>query len=461
MAATDAFATPVPPASSASSAGFLEHRTQFARSKALELAAAAIIPGGTHTYSKGPDQYPQCSPSFIVRGRGCRVWDVDCNEYIEYAMGLRAVTLGHAYPSVVEAAYRQMQLGNNFNRPAAIEVECAQMLQSMVPGAEMVKFTKDGSTANTAAIKLARAYTGRDMVAICSDSPFLSYDDWFIGTTPMDAGIPEAHKSFTLKFHYNDIASLQELFDRYPGRIAIVMLEPMRVEAPKEGFLQQVQALCRQQGAVFLLDETITAFRWNAGAAQELYGVRADLSVFGKAMANGFSLSALVGKRDLMKLGGLDHDQPRVFLLSTTHGAETTALAAAIATMTVYRDEPVIEHLHRQGERLRRGLLAAAAERGLTEHFDVLGPPCALVPVMRDQERNASSPFRTLFLQEMLKRGVLAPSMLVSYSHSDEDIDLTVQAAAESLDVYRRALEDGIDRYLVGLPTKSVYRRFN
>ena len=167
-------------------------RTCFDKSKALRPKVHSVIPGGAHTYAKGDDQYPELSPGFIERGKGCHIWDVDGNEFIEYGMGLRAVTLGHAYPSVIEAAYRQMQLGNNFNRPAPIELECAQMLQSLVPSAEMVKFAKDGSTILTAALKLARAHTGRKLVAICSNSPFFSYNDWFIGTTAMDGGVNRA-----------------------------------------------------------------------------------------------------------------------------------------------------------------------------------------------------------------------------------------------------------------------------
>jgi glutamate-1-semialdehyde 2,1-aminomutase len=452
-------ASPVSSEVAKTHAGF--HRIEFSLSKAMERRAAELIPGGSHTYAKGSDQYPQLSPSFIERGKGCHVWDVDGNEFIEYAMGLRSVTLGHAYPPVVEAAYRQILRGNNFNRPASIEVECAEMLLSLNPGMEMVKFTKDGSTANTAAVKLARAYTGRDLVAICSDSPFYSYDDWAIGTTEMDAGIPDVHKSLTLQFRYNNIDSLRELFDRHPGRIAIVMLEPMRTEEPRDGFLQRVQQLCHRNGSVFLLDETITGFRWAVGGSQKLWGVVADLSVFGKAMANGFALSALAGKRDIMRLGGLDHDKPRVFLLSTTHGAENPALAAAVATMKVYRDEPVIEHLNRQGERLRSGMMAAAAHHGLLDYFSVFGPACGLIVATNDPQKKFSYPYRTLFLQEMIKRGVLAPTMLVSYSHTDDDIDRTIEATAESLEVYKRALEDGLERYLVGPPAKSVYRKFN
>jgi glutamate-1-semialdehyde 2,1-aminomutase len=437
------------------------HRTEFAQSRLLEARATALIPGGCHTYAKGADQYPWLSPGFIQRGQGCHIWDVDGNEYMEYAMGLRAVTLGHAYAPVVDAAYRQMLMGNNFNRPAVIEVECAEMLRSLVPGAEMVKFTKDGSTANTAAVKLARAYTGRDMVAICSDHPFYSYDDWAMGLTAVDAGIPETNKALTLQFRYNDIGSLEALFDQYPGRVAIVMLEPMKTEEPIDGFLNKVQELCRRNGAVFLLDETITGFRFAVGGAQRNWGVVADLSVFGKAMANGFALSALVGKRDIMRLGSLDHDKPRVFLLSTTHGAETPAMAAAIAAMKVYRDEPVIEHLRRQGERLRKGMTAAAEAHGLQERFWVFGPDAGLIVATHDEQGNFSYPMRTLYLQEMIKRGVLAPTMLVSYSHTDVEIDHTVEATFESLAVYKRALAEGVDRFLVGPAAKPVYRRFN
>ena len=433
----------------------------FTRSKAMEQRAMAVIPGGAHTYAKGADQYPELAPACIERGSGCHIWDVDGNEYIEYAMGLRSVTLGHAYPPVVEAAHRQMLLGNNFNRPAAVEVECAELLLSLNPGLEMVKFTKDGSTANTAAVKLARAYTGRDLVAICSDCPFYSYDDWAMGITDIDAGIPDVHKSLTLQFRYNDIDSLRDLFDRYPGRIAIVMLEPMRTDEPRDDFLKKIRQLCTENGTVFLLDETITGFRWAVGGSYQLFGVVPDLAIFGKAMANGFAVSALAGNRDIMRLGGLDHDKPRVFLLSTTHGAETPALAAAIATMKVYRDEPVIEHLYRQGERLRSGMMAASADHGLLDYFYVFGPSCGLIVATQDPDKKFSYPYRTLYLQEMIRRHVLAPTMLVSYSHRDADIDFTVEATHEALAVQKRALEEGLDGYLVGPPAKPVYRKFN
>ena len=221
------------------------------RSALLRTKAHSLIPGGAHTYAKGDDQYPVLSPGFIVRGEGCHVWDVDGNEFIEYGMGLRAVTLGHAYPPVVEAAQKQMLLGSNFTRPAPIELECAEALLGLIESADMVKFAKDGSDATTAAVKLARAYTGRDLVARCGDQPFFSVDDWFIGSTAMAAGIPLAVRDLTVLFRYNDIASLQALFDQHPGEIACVILEAATAVEPKDDFLNSLQALCEKHGTVF------------------------------------------------------------------------------------------------------------------------------------------------------------------------------------------------------------------
>ena len=437
-------------------------RTCFDKSKALRPKVHSVIPGGAHTYAKGDDQYPELSPGFIERGKGCHIWDVDGNEFIEYGMGLRAVTLGHAYPSIIEAAHRQMLLGNNFNRPATIELRAAEMLQSLIPSAEMVKFAKDGSTILTAALKLARAHTGRKLVAICSNSPFFSYNDWFIGTTAMDGGVNRAEVDLTVKFNYNDIDSLKQLFAQYPDQIAMVLLEPARTEEPKEGFLQQVIDLSHQHGALVTLDETISGFRFHKGGAQTLYGVTPDMSCFGKAMANGFSLSALTGKREVMELGGLFHNRERVFLLSTTHGAEGPSLAAGIETMRIYRDEPVIEHLYRVGDRLRAGFQQVTADLGVNEYLGIAGRGCNLLYSTHDHEHKPSQPFRTLFMQELIRWGVLAPSFIVSYAHSDADIDHTIEAVARAAKVYKKALEAGsTDGLLVGAPTKVVYRRYN
>lgn len=433
---------------------------EFANSLRLRERAHAVIPGGSHTYAKGDDQFPEGMPGFIVRGRGAHVWDADGNEFIEYGLGLRAVTLGHAFEPVVRAVTRQLAFGSNFTRPSPLEVECAEELLALIPGAEMAKFCKDGSLALDGAVRLARAHTGRDRVAICGDHPFFSSNDWFIGVSDMPAGTPQWVRSQTVKFRYNDVASLEALFDRHPDEIACVVLEAARIDEPAPGFLPGVQALCRRHGALLVFDELITGFRWHLNGAQALFGVTPDLSTFGKAMANGFSLSALVGRRDIMQLGGFRHERERVFLLSTTHGAETHSLAAGIAAMRFYRDNPVIEHLYRQGARLRAGIAQITQELDLDRNFGVLSRDCNLLYYTRDAEGRPSQPFRTLVLQELLRRGILAPSLVVSYSHTDQDIDRTLEALAETLRIYRRALDEGVDRYLEGRPVKPVFRRY-
>jgi glutamate-1-semialdehyde 2,1-aminomutase len=428
-------------------------------SAALRRRAQAVIPGGAHTYAKGDDQYPIVAPGFIARGLGCHVWDLDGNEFIEYGMGLRAVSLGHAFPDVVKAASKHIQLGTNFTRPSPLEVECAEQLLSLVPGAEMVKFTKDGSSANTAAIRLARAYTGRDMVALCSDHPFFSYDDWAMCASTMDAGIPAAMAQLTLTFRYNDLASVVALFIAYPERIAALILEAEKDVQPAPGFLAGLRELCDRNGTLLIIDEIITGFRFPDCTAQRHYSINADLSTFGKALGNGFAISALVGKKEIMRLGGLNHDRDRVFLLSTTHGAETHALAAAVAVMDVYRREPVIETLERQGLRLQNGVEAVARRHGLSDYFRLAGQPSNLVYACRDRDGVPSQILRTLVLQELIRHGILAPSFVVSYSHSDADIDQTIDAIDGTLAVYRKALDEGPDAYVVGRPVQPVFRR--
>jgi glutamate-1-semialdehyde 2,1-aminomutase len=389
------------------------------------------------------------------------VWDLDGNEFIEYGMGLRSVTLGHAFEPVVGAAYMQMQQGINFSRPAKIEVSLAEALLEVIDGADMVKFAKNGSDVTTAAVKLARAYTGRDLIAICGDQPFFSVDDWFIGTTELNAGVPQAVVGMTLKFRYNDLDSLRGLFDQHPDQIACVLMEAEAATPPVPGYLNQVKELCEKQGAVLVFDEMITGFRWHLGGAQKFHGVVPHLSTFGKAMGNGFAISALVGKREIMRLGGLDHDQARVFLLSTTHGAETHALAASLETIRIYREQAVVEFLWRQGERLRALVNQSVASNRLEGFFELTGRPCNLVFGTRDNDHNRSQAFRTLFMQELIRRGVIAPSFVVSFSHSDADIDRTAEAVYEAHVIYRKALDEGIEKYLEGRPVKPVNRGYN
>jgi glutamate-1-semialdehyde 2,1-aminomutase len=324
----------------------------------------------------------------------------------------------------------------------------------------MAKFTKDGSVALDGAVKLARAGTGRDLVALCADHPFFSSSDWFIGTTPMPAGIPPATRALSLKFPYGDLPALERLFAEHPGAIACVVLEPARLGPPPAGYLPGVAALCRREGAAFILDETMTGFRWHLQGGKRLADVEPDLAVYGKAMANGFACSALTGRREWMELGGVRHARERVFLLSTTHGGETHTLAAGLATLRFYQRNPVIETLYARGAQLRAGVETIVAELGLQGRFELAGPDCALLYGTRDAAGRPSQPFRTLFLQELCRHGVLAPSFVVSWSHGRADVDRTLEAVRASLRVYRDALEAGVERFLQGPPVKPVFRPY-
>ena len=433
----------------------------FTKSLCLQKKFHSYIPGGSHTYAKGDDQYPEFNAPIIEKGKGCRVWDVDGNEYIEYGMGLRAVGLGHAYNPVNEAACKQMAKGSNFTRPAIIEVKAAEAFLAFISGAEMVKFAKNGSDATTAATKLARAYTGRDLIALCGDHPFFSTDDWFIGATAINTGIPEAVRSLSVTFKYNDIESARQLFERYPNQIACLILEAERDTPPLPGYLKQLKELCHTNGALFILDEMITGFRWHNGGAQTLYDIVPDLSTFGKAMGNGFAVSALAGKREFMEMGGLYHEGERVFLLSTTHGAESHALAAAIAVMDTYEKNDVIGHMKSMGERLQAGLKKSIAEYKLEGYVGVHGHPASLYYSTCDQQKQRSQPYRTLLLQELVQRGILAPNLVMSWAHQESDIDQTINIFHDALAVYRKAIDEDVDKYLVGKSVKPVYRRKN
>jgi glutamate-1-semialdehyde 2,1-aminomutase len=452
--------TTAPPATEAPPS-FANTPRRFDKSIALGPRFHALIPGGAHTYAKGDDQWAENMAPYIVRGQGCHVWDADGNQFVEYNAGLRSVTLGHAYPAVVRAAQRQMELGTNFGRPGVIELELAEEFLDFTRAGDMVKFAKNGSDVTSAAVKLARAYTGRDRVAICYDHPFFSVDDWFIGATPLQAGIPEAVRQLTVSFRYNDLGSLEALVAQYPGQLACVVMEVEKDTPPAPGFLPGVQALCRREGIVLIFDEIITGFRWHNQGAQAMHGVKPDLSTWGKALGNGFSIAALAGRRELMERGGLQHPHERVFLLSTTYGSESHVLAAARAVLHTYRTEPVVAQLHALGERLARGMNQAIRAHDLPDYVQLLGRPCCLTFATRDQQGQPSQPMRALLLQEMTRRGVLCPSFVTNYSLTDAIVDETVDSFYEALAIYRRALDEGVDRYLEGRPLKIVYRRYN
>jgi glutamate-1-semialdehyde 2,1-aminomutase len=431
----------------------------FAESNAHMSAVHELIPGGAHTYAKGDDQYPADMAPVLERGSGCRVWDLDGNEYVEFGSGLRSNILGHGFEPVVHAVRSRLADGVNFVRPHRIELEAAERITCLIPSAEMVKFGLNGSDATTAAVRLARGYTGRDMIAVCREQPFFSTDDWFIITTPMSAGIPAAAKRLTVQFSYNDLPDLARLFDTYPGQIAAVMLEAETVEPPAPGYFDGLRRLCDRHGALLILDEMITGFRWHERGAQFVYNVEPDLCTFGKGIANGFPLSALAGRQDVMRLGGYVDDADRVFLLSQTAGAQPWALAAMLAVIDTCQREQISERLHRIGDDLRRGIEEVVTDAGLSAHFELRGRDCNLTYLARDAAGQSSQAFRTLVLQELLSRGVLAPSFVVCAAHDPAAIHQTVHAVAELMPTYQRALEDGIENVLRGRPVRPAIRR--
>ncbi len=420
------------------------------------------IPGGAHTYSRGYDQYPANAPQILARGKGAYVFDPDGRRFLDYGMALRAVNVGYAEDAIDEAAIAQLRNGNNLTRPSLVELEAAELIVGLIDSVDMVKFTKNGSTSVSAAVKLARAYTGRDLVARCAEHPFFSYDDWFIGSTPITRGIPQATISQTKMFRFNDPASLERLIDEFPRQFACVVLEPAATEEPKDGFLQKVRELCTRHGIVLILDEMITGFRWHMKSAQHLYGVEPDLCTFGKAMANGYSVSCIAGKRALMEQGSIEFEgRERLFLLSTTHGAEMCGLGAFVATVSFMQQHKVVEHLWDYGRRLLDTLAGQARAHGVEKSFVVGGVPCSPWYLTLDASGVNSLPLRTLFSQEMIRNGVLMPWIALSWRHGDAELAATAAAADAAFAVYRKALEDGPEKYIEGHVIKPVFRKHN
>lgn len=442
------------------------------------------IPGGAHTYSRGNDQYPLNAPSILEKGKGAYVWSPDGTKFLDYGMALRAVTLGYSNDRVNQAAFREIEKGVNLTRATTIELEAAKRMVDLIPGADMVKFAKNGSNVTTAAVKIARAYTGRKYVCVPRQQPFFSFDDWFIGITPIKKGIPHEHYANTLMFDYNDINSLQLLFDQYHGQIAAVIMEPATTLNPckedscmaqldtdlicancknnKNNFLHQVQNICKKDGAVFIIDEMITGFRWHLHGAQTYFGIEPDLSTFGKGMANGFAVAALVGKRELMNLGSIDvSGSERTFLVSTTHGAEMPGMGAFLETVAIYEEQEVVRHLWEYGKKLYDGINEISKCLGLADYFYMDGSYISMNYVTKNEDGNISMAFRTLFSQELIKNGVLMPWIAPSFAHGEEELLITLKAVMAALEVYKLALSKGVGKYLVGPEIKPVFRQFN
>jgi len=424
------------------------NRINLSKSEALWQRAKEIIPRGTQTLSKGPDQFVDgVAPKYLQRGKGCHVWDVDGNEYIDYPMALGPILLGYDYRPVVEAVIKQLRDGTTFTLMHPIEVELAELLCEVIPCAEMVRFGKNGADATLAAIRIARAYTGRDHIAFCG---YHGCHDWYAVTTSLNKGIPEFNAMLIHAFEYNKLQTLEQIFAEYPNQIAAVIMEQPG-EEPKNNFLQNVIHIAHKQGALFILDEICTGFRYALGGAQEYYGIVPDLACFGKGMANGLPISAIVGKKEFMK-------ELNDIFFSMTYSGETTSMAAAIATIKEIREKGVIEYIWKQGKKLRDGLQKIKDEIGI--YMEIPGNPPRSGLVFRDLGGNESLDLKSLFLQETVKRGILfGGPVYISFSHTDEDINRTLEVSYEALRILKKAVDEGdIDKYMKGKKIGTVYR---
>lgn len=425
--------------------------------------AHRVIPGGAHTYSRGDDQFPAQAPCAFARGKGARVWDLEDHEYVDWGMGINNVLIGHAEDIIDEAAIAAIRNGQAFSRPTPVEVAVAERLTSLFPGMDMAKFGKNGSDGNTAAVRLARAITGRDLVDYDGAAPFLSIHDWFIGTTTVNAGAPSGIQNLSVPFTFNDTASVERMFAEHPRQIACVILEVCRETKPAPGFLETLRHLCDQEGTLLVFDEVVTAFRYALHGAHSLFGVVPDFMSVGKGVANGYSLAGILGKDKYMERGGLRHGNERVFFLSTTNGPEQSALAAGLATIDFYLQHDVIAHLYQVGEQLIQGLGEASARHGIAG-FVSAASDFSCRPSLRflDSTKQPSMEYRTLFLQEMIKRRVFMPWICPSFRHGRSEINQTLEAFDGACAVYAKALEAGsVDGFLIGSPAKPVFRKFN
>jgi glutamate-1-semialdehyde 2,1-aminomutase len=423
----------------------------FKKSEQYLARAERSIPLGTQTFSKSKTQFPfGVSPYFISHGNGSRVWDLDGNEYVDFVNALTSITLGYNDPDVTAAVQAQLGQGVIFSLAHPIEAEVAELICELVPCAELVRFGKNGSDATAGAIRVARAYTERDRVAVCG---YHGWQDWYIGSTARNRGVPKATRDLTHSFAYNDLGSLRALLERHRGEFAAVILEPMNAAEPAAGFLEGVKTLAHDHGALLIFDETITGFRYSNGGAQQYFGVTPDLATFGKGLANGFPVSAVAGRRDVMRL------MEEVFF-SFTFGGETLSLAAAKATLLKLKREPVTERLAAKGRRVGQALTELIARHGLQDVFSLSGHPSWLF--FNIKEAYGYSPFhiKTLYLQELLEEGVLSiGTFSFSDAHSDEDLERLIAAHARFLKVAAECLPSRqLERVLRCAPLEPLFK---
>jgi glutamate-1-semialdehyde 2,1-aminomutase len=423
------------------------------KSNNLYERAKKVIASGTNTFSRAPGVFPDgVSPKFLERQFGSHTWDVDGNEYIDMVMGCGPVTIGHNHPDINNAIKAQLDKGILFSMLNPLEVEVAEKLVDCIPCAEMVKFSKNGSDVCAASVKIARHVTKRDIIFCWG---YHGFADWYIATTDRDSGIPQAVKDLSKTFEYNDIDGLKAMFEQYKDKVAAVIMEPVIAEKPKDNFLQKVKDLTHENGSLLIFDEMISGFRFAMGGIQEYLGVIPDLATFGKGITNGMPLGVLAGKEEYMK------EFDKVFL-SSTYAPEALTLAATSANIDFYKKHDVINELWSKGKYIEDGFNSVIDKYSIRKNMSLAGYPVRLMVNSHDNNGVQDSKLATLYQQEMFKYGILCFSgvLMLSYSHSKEDLNLLIDAFDKTCKVIKEYFESGksIDSYLHGVPGAPVFK---
>jgi glutamate-1-semialdehyde aminotransferase len=425
-------------------------RNGITHSEELWKRAETLIPCGTQCLSKGPSQFVDgYAPKYLVKGDGCRVYDADQNGFIDYGMGLGAVSIGYNDPAVNAAIIAQMQDAITLTLMHPLEVEVSELIREIIPCADSVRFGKNGSDVTTAAVRLARAYTGKDIILCCG---YHGWHDWYAITMKKNAGIPSVMDSMTKSFNYNDIDSLQELMNKYKGKVAAVIMEPISLDQPQSDFLSKVREVTHANGALLIFDEVLTGFRLTLGGAHQLYDVMPDLVTFGKAIANGMPLSILAGKAEVM--AALEN----VFF-SFTFGGEMLSLAAAKETIQIMRTKDTISHVNEMGRLLQENGNNLIAKHGLADKINIKGPHAKTLFVYGDSADGLL--VKSFLQQEMIRRGILFTSYnYISYAHKREDILFTLDTLDDALAELSAVIKRGnINERIEGKPLGSVIRK--
>ena len=424
---------------------------RYEKSTEFLIRAEATIPIGSQTFSKSRTQYPVgISPLFATRAKGPNLWDLDGNKYIDLVSNLASITLGYRNRKVDSAVRKQMNLGNGFSLPSTLEAVVAEKITSLVPSAEMVRFGKNGTDATSAAIRLARAYTGRDYVAVCG---YHGWQDWFIGSTSRNKGVPKKTSALTLTFKYNDIKSLEKIFSKHPKGIAAVILEPMTFEFPENKFLEKTKKLCRKYGAILIFDETITGFRFSKGGAQEVFQVTPDLSTFGKGIANGYPLSVVCGSREIMR------EMENIFF-SGTFGGELLSLAAANVVLGMHQKDEISPRLNNYGDELSRDLQKVIDQADMSGLLEIKGHPTWKFLEWKDGYEFTAPELKTYFMQEMFRSGLLILSTHnVTLAHNKKIRGVVISKYERVLTLMKKAISEGnLKDKLEVMPLKPLFK---